>query len=164
MESTGNYNDLLERQILQELEKRTAWNVIAQKLHVSTGRIAKVKVKYSSSQAFVNEAGIDALAFELFEMGKDAVEVTIELKQSPKLIQELYDLWIQMGERSRKQEERSKKLEESYRQGYDDAMKTQHFKAPCSICGFWMDFSSKVQIGRPKSGHDLTRHSPVGLM
>jgi len=140
MESTGNYEDDLDKQILEELKKQTPWNKITKKLHVSPGRIANVKAKHLSSQTSVNDAEISAKAFQLFEMGKDPVQTTIELKQPPELILKLYDLWIQMKEQSKAQDEKlnesyQKEYDAGYRDGYNKALKRRRFLIECSKCG-----------------------------
>jgi len=149
MESTGNYDDELEKQILEELENRTPWNKITQKLQVSTRRIANVKAKRSSSQTSVNDAEISAKAFQLFEMGKDPVKVTIELKQPPELILKLYDFWLGMRERVKKVNE------EAYKRGYDDAMKIEHPQHPVRYAASLCASSRPTKNGGRKSGHSF---------
>lgn len=123
--------DELDKLILEDLENHVPWSVIAKNRHVSPNTIAEVKKKYSSSQASTSEAEVDARAFQLFEEEKDPVQVTIELKQPPQLVQELYNLYIEMKESSKKikeerlkklKEERSKELEERYYERDDDAV------------------------------------------
>lgn len=79
-ESVGNRLESLESKILEELEKNTPWNVIAQKFHVSTKTIAKVKRDHLSQKSSVSEAEVSSKAFQLFETRMDPVNVTIELK------------------------------------------------------------------------------------
>jgi hypothetical protein len=138
-ESRGKYKESLESKIWEELEKDMPWNVIAKKLHTSSKTISRVKSAHLSQKISAGEAEVTAKVFQLFETGIDPVNVTIELKESPELVLKLYDIWMKMKERSNKLNEIYNK---EYNEGYDDAMKIDHFHVPCTECGEPILFTS----------------------
>lgn len=90
-ENEGNFWKDLEAQILEDLKKGVPWNVICKNHHISSKTVAKIKEKYADSRT--SDGEISALAFSLFEMGRNPVEVVIELKQPPENIIKLYESW-----------------------------------------------------------------------
>ena len=86
--------DELEKAILGELEKRTGWDKIAHKYHVSSKTIAGIRAKHQGTPNSPGE--VAARAFEAFNRGWKPVRVVIELKQPVEVIEGLYEKWAEL--------------------------------------------------------------------
>ncbi len=138
--------DELDKLILEDLQNHIPWAVIAKNRHTSPNHIAEVKRKYLGAQSSINEDEIGARAFKLFDMGKDAIQATIELG-NPQLMKELYDTYLEMKQSSKKlNDDWKRQLDDQYNKGYSagyDAKaaeewlseKPYDFTLPCRVCG-----------------------------
>ncbi len=91
--SNGKLTESIETQIRRELEKRTPWNLIAQRYHVSSKTISKIRDGEAAKSQ--REGEIAAAAFTLFERGVGVVGAVIELKQPPEVIERYYEKWVE---------------------------------------------------------------------
>jgi len=141
----------LEKAILGELEKRTGWDKIARKYHVSTKTINKIRAKHAGVPSSPGE--VAAKAFEAFNRGWKPVRVVIELKQPVEVIENLYQKWAELKGawllRASTREEladdiwdrtsySATTLEEfvqAVRDMIDDHVARNQFQYPCNVCG-----------------------------